>query len=133
MNLQPVIDLLNAVPELAQVQYGDELLGREDFVGELPAVYVTPFKEINSAEPTDLGGNVIQTVQQSFVISLVCKYAQLEQAREAILAAIIGRALYATGNVEAIQFLEGEQVEATGSLVHWRDVFSARKQRRFVL
>lgn len=131
MNLQPVIDSLQGLSELAQVQYGAEV-GREDVVGSLPAVYVAPFKEFNVAEPSNLGGVVIQTVQQTFVVSIVCKHEDLTATREAILTALIGKPLYPSGNVDVVQFFEGEQVEASGSLVHWRDVFSTRIQRRFV-
>lgn len=130
MNLQPVIAALQALPELKQVQFGADLAGREDIVEQYPSVYVAPMKEI-STEVVNATGCVLQSVDQQFITLTVCMYADLEAAREAMLGALIGLPLYPSGNISPIEFVEGEQVEGTGTLVWWRDIYVARKQRRF--
>lgn len=131
MNLSLVIAKLETVPQIKQVQYGNVLIGREDVVEQFPAVYVAPLREMAMDSKTI--NCVMQTIEEQFEVVMVSDYSSFFEAREAMMAALIGMDLYNDiPSVQAVEMVEGGQVEATGSLVYWRDIFSARRERRFI-
>lgn len=131
MNLTRVIAKLETVPELKQVQFGSALIGREDVVEAFPSVFVAPLQEI--AADTKSFTCVLQTVEEQFEVIMVSDYASFYTAREAMIAALVGLDLYETEpSVQLVELVQGNQVEATGSLLYWRDIFSARRERRFI-
>jgi hypothetical protein len=127
VNLSTVIEIVEALSEVKQVMFGSALLGEDTVVEEFPAVYIAPLREVG-AEPIEIS-NYLQEVDQMFEVVMVCSYAQFSAAREALVMSLIGKELI-PGSLSACRFVEGMQVEGTGTLMYWRDIFAIRKQRR---
>ena len=131
MNLSGVIQILETLPEIKQVLFGAVQVGDDTMVEEYPTVYVAPFKEIALEEPIEIS-NHLQIVDQLFEVMIVSTYQQLHEAREAIINSLIGKVLMPPDVIvtSTCRLVEGMQVEATGTLVYWRDIFGIRRQRR---
>lgn len=131
MNLSGVIQILETLPEIKQVLFGAVQVGDDTMVEEYPTVYVAPFKEIALDEPIEIS-NHLQIVDQLFEVMIVSTYQQLHEAREAIINSLIGKVLMPPEVIvtSTCRLIEGMQVEATGTLVYWRDIFGIRRQRR---
>jgi hypothetical protein len=128
MDLAPVIARLNAKTELKQVLFGSALQGEDTVVEQFPAVFVAPFKEMAVDEPVEITA-YLQMVDQMFEVMIVSSYQSFHAAREAVIDALLGKEIF-PGAVTLCRFVEGMQVEGTGTLVYWRDIFAVRKQRR---
>lgn len=131
MNLSVVVSALEGQPGLKQVLFGSGLQGDDTTVEQYPAVFVAPFKEIAPDESIEIS-NHLQITDVMFEVMLVCGYQQFNQAREAVLSALLGQTLMPPEVVvtSTCRLIEGTQVEATGTLVYWRDIFAIRRQRR---
>lgn len=131
MNLSGVIQILETLPEVKQVLFGAVQVGDDTMVEEYPTVYVAPFKEIALDEPIEIS-NHLQIVDQLFEVMIVSTYQQLHEAREAIINSLLGKVLMPPEVIvtSTCRLIEGMQVEATGTLVYWRDIFGIRRQRR---
>lgn len=129
MNLGEVITALEAKsPTLKRVMYGGLDYAQEQLSEKVPAVYVSPFEEMGM--PPTISNVHIQSIEEQFSVLLVCSYTGFDVAREAVIDALLGKAL--TGSTHLTEFVKGEMVEATGTLVYWRDVFQSRRERRVI-
>lgn len=129
MNLAEVITALQAKsPTIKRVMYGSLAFAQEQLEEKVPAVYVAPFMETGLA-PTNSSVH-IQSIEEQFSVLLVCSYADYNTAREAVMSALLGKEL--TGATHLTEFVSGETVEATGTLIYWRDVFQTRRERRVI-
>jgi len=108
--------------------YGGLAYAQEQLSEKVPAVYVAPFQE-TGLQPT-ISNVHIQSVEEQFSVLLVCSYADFNAAREAVMDALLGKSL--TGSTHLTDFVSGEMVEATGTLLYWRDVFQSRRERRVI-
>lgn len=129
MNLAEVVTALQAKsPTIKRVLYGGYAAAQEQLSEKIPAVYVAPYKEAGLV-PTS--SNVhIQSIEEQFSVLLVCSYADYNTAREAVMDALLGKEL--TGATHLTEYVAGEMVEATGTLVYWLDVFQSRRERRVI-
>lgn len=129
MNLSQVIDALEAKsPTIKRVLYGGLAYAQENLSQKVPVVYVAPFQEAGA--PPAMANIHIQSVEEQFSVLLVCSYADFDTAREAVMDALLGKNL--TGSTHLTEFVAGEVVEATGTLLYWRDVFQSRRERRVI-
>lgn len=129
MNLSQVITALEAkTPTLKRVMYGGLSFAQEHLSEKVPAVYVAPFQE-TGMQPAMTNVH-IQSIEEQFSVLLVCSYADFDTAREAVMDALLGKSL--TGSTHLTEFVAGEMVEATGTLLYWRDVFQSRRERRVI-
>ncbi len=128
MNLAQVISALQAQTAIKRVMYGSLTFAQEQLADKLPAVYVAPFQE--TGLPPESSNVHIQAIDEQFSVLLVCDYAGFNTAREAVMTALLGKEL--TGSTQLTEFVSGDQVDATGTLVYWRDVFQTRRERRVI-
>lgn len=129
MNLSEVITALQAKsPTLKRVMYGGLNFAQEQLSEKVPAVYVSPYQE--TGMPPSMSNVHIQSIDEQFSVLLVCSYADYNTAREAVMSALLGKSL--TGSTHLTEFVAGETVEATGTLIYWRDVFQSRRERRVI-
>lgn len=128
----PALRLLVTQNKLGEVNAGGQIAAKETQYEATPSVFVSLLREI-AGETIDVQ-TLRQTVEEQLQVIMVAKYADFDEARGEVLKALFGMNPYATADecLGELEFVEGVQIDGTASYIYWRDIFSAKRERRLM-